>query len=58
MFVARLPRNWHANFAGATLERDDIAFAQPSHSSSLFDRVFQTCGESTYGYHALEQSPT
>ncbi len=35
------------------LEQDDIAFAQPSRSSSLFDRVIQTSGDSAFGHHAL-----
>ncbi len=39
--------------AAAALERDGIAFARPSHSSSLVDRVIQTSGDSAYGHHAL-----
>jgi hypothetical protein len=35
------------------LERADIAFAQPSRSSSLFDRVIQTSGDSASSHHAL-----
>src|SRR6185437_1774030 len=35
------------------LERDDIAFAQPSRSSALFDRVIQTFGDSAYSHHAV-----
>ncbi len=37
----------------APLEQDDIAFAQPSRSSSLFDRVIQTSDDHTSGHHAL-----
>ncbi len=36
-----------------TLEQDDIAFAQPYRSSSLFDRVIQTSGDPTSSHHAL-----
>ncbi len=35
------------------LERDDIAFAQRSRSSSLFSRVIQTSGDSASGHRAL-----
>ena len=38
------------------LEWDEIAFAQPSHSSSLFDCVIQTFGDSAYSHHALVSS--
>ncbi len=34
------------------LEQDDIAFAQPSCSRRLFDRVIQTSGDSASGHHA------
>ncbi len=35
------------------IEQDDIAFAQPSCSRGLFDRVIQTSGDSASGHHAL-----
>ncbi len=35
------------------LEQDDIAFAQPSCSRCVFDRVIQTSGDSASGHHAL-----
>ncbi len=41
----------------AALERYDIAFAPPSRSSSLLDRVIQTYGDATYGHHALADRP-
>jgi hypothetical protein len=40
------------------LERDGIAFAQPSRSNSLFDRVIQTSGDSAFGHHAQGRSRT
>ncbi len=39
--------------AAARTQQDDIAFAQPSRSSSLFDRVIQTSGDPTSSHHAL-----
>ncbi len=39
------------------LERDGVARAHPSRSRSLFYRVIQTYGDSTFGHHALEQTP-
>jgi hypothetical protein len=48
---ALLRRNSEGNTG--SLGRDDIAVAQSSHSSSLFDRVIQTPGDSASSHHAL-----
>ncbi len=40
------------------LEQDDIAFAQPSCSRCLFDRVIQTSGDAASGHHALAGDET
>jgi hypothetical protein len=51
--VGHYPYKPKAEEQFARLERGDVAVAQPSRSSSLFNRVIQTSGDSASSHHAL-----